>query len=150
MPPRRHTARLVAVLVAVLVVVPVASWAASARPVQADPAKADPAKADAMGTKDMTADAKGDPADRAFMGAMADMMADMDRTPATGRTDEDFVRMMMPHHRAAVAMARTELAYGRDPELKAMAGDIIASQGKELDAMEAWLARNAKVGKGAE
>ena len=105
----------------------------------ADSMKASPMKADAM-----KADAMNDPADKAFMGAMMDMMAAMERTPSTGRTDEDFVRMMMPHHQAAVAMARTELTYGKDPALKVMANDIIASQGRELAAMKAWLAKNAK------
>lgn len=137
---RRPTTRLVAIL-AVLVAVPLA---APARPSQADPMKADAMKADPMKAGSMGADAMGDPADKAFMAAMADMMADMGRTPPTGRTDEDFVRMMMPHHQAAVAMARTELTYGRDPELKAMANAIIASQGEELASMKAWLARNAK------
>ena len=138
MPPRRPTIGLVAFFVAVLVAVSPAS-AAPAQPSQADPMKAESMKADPMGTEAM-----GDPADKAFMAAMADMMADTERTPPTGRTDEDFVRMMMPHHRAAVAMARTELTYGRDPELKAMANAIIASQGEELASMKAWLAKNAE------
>ena len=134
MPPYRPTARLVACLLACLVAP--AAWAQSP---QADPMKASPMKADAM-----KADAMNDPADKAFMAAMMDMMAAMERTPSTGRTDEDFVRMMMPHHQAAVAMARTELTYGKDPALKAMADDIIASQGRELATMKAWLAKNAK------
>ena len=78
------------------------------------------------------------------MGEMRDMTAAMEHTRPTGDTDEDFVRMMMPHHQAAIAMAKTELSYGRDPELKVMADAIVASQGQELAAMKAWLAKHAK------
>ena len=135
MPPHRPNARIVACLLACLAAVPLASaQSPQAGPMGADPMKADPMRADPMN----------DPADKAFMVAMTDMMAAMERIPSTGRTDEDFVRMMMPHHQAAVSMARTELTYGKDPALKAMANDIIVSQGQELATMKAWLAKNAK------
>lgn len=70
------------------------------------------------------------------MGTMNDdMMAGiMDPDPDTA-----FVKGMIPHHKGAVAMARTELRYGKDPELRKLAEDIIAAQEKEIVFMERWL-----------
>ena len=79
----------------------------------------------------------------AFNASMAKMTSDMDVKP-TGDTDEDFVRMMMPHHQGAIDMARVELQYGKDPTLRTMAQDIVTSQEKEIVEMKAWQAKNGK------
>jgi uncharacterized protein (DUF305 family) len=50
-----------------------------------------------------------------------------------------FMAGMIPHHAAAVAMARLELAHGTHPELKAMARDIITAQNTEIEQMTGWL-----------
>jgi|EBPBiocorrection_1091918.scaffolds.fasta_scaffold40834_3 uncharacterized protein (DUF305 family) len=39
---------------------------------------------------------------------------------------------MIPHHQAAVAMAKTELQLGADPDLKKMAAKTIADREKEI------------------
>lgn len=78
------------------------------------------------------------PADKAFIAAMHDMMMGMHRGMPTGDTDADFVRMMLPHHQAAVDMAKAELQYGNDPGLKALAKDIVAAQEREIAMMKAW------------
>lgn len=83
-----------------------------------------------------TKDAK-NPADAAFMTSMSSMQHAMD-APMTGDPDKDFVTMMLPHHQGAVEMAKIELQYGKDPGLRAMAKDIVASQAKEIAAMKAW------------
>jgi uncharacterized protein (DUF305 family) len=62
----------------------------------------------------------------------------------TGKPDEDFVRMMIPHHQGAVDMAKVELEYGTDPELRQLASDIVAAQDKEIAQMKAWLAKNGR------
>ncbi|MFJ6123223.1 DUF305 domain-containing protein [Streptomyces sp. NPDC054775] len=49
--------------------------------------------------------------------------------------EQAFLAGMIPHHAAAVAMARQELARGSRPELKAMAQNIISSQNKEISRM---------------
>ena len=103
----------------------------------------------ALGFAQMTgmqhpADSADNPADREFLGAMRDMMMGMHQSMPTGDTDQDFVRMMLPHHGAAVAMAKTELRYGSDPELKALATEIVTSQDKEMAMMKAWLDKHAK------
>ncbi|MGW2552374.1 DUF305 domain-containing protein, partial [Streptomyces sp. NPDC001635] len=53
--------------------------------------------------------------------------------------EQAFLAGMIPHHAAAVAMARQELARGSRPELKAMARNIISTQGKEISRMTGWL-----------
>ena len=79
------------------------------------------------------------PAGMANEAAMAKMMDSMKMgMKMTGDADKDFVMMMLPHHQGAIDMAKVELEYGKDPMLKKMAGEIIAAQQKEIDAMKAW------------
>ena len=92
----------------------------------------------------MTMTTTGSPADEAFMDGMTTMDRAMDAARPTGDTDRDFVAMMLPHHEGAVAMAKVELQYGKDPLLRAMAGEIIASQDREIATMKAWQARNGR------
>src|SRR5260221_2980969 len=66
--------------------------------------------------------------------AMAKMMAAMDITPSGG-VDADFVAMMVPHHQGAIDMARAELRYGRNEQLRRMAQEIIVTQQQEIAAM---------------
>jgi len=83
------------------------------------------------------------PADKAFMESMQTMMKDMNVKP-TGDADKDFVDMMLPHHQGAVAMAKVELRYGKDPMLRELATSIVAAQEKEIGMMKAWQAKHGK------
>ena len=80
------------------------------------------------------------PADQALAGSMTTMQSQMAAAPMTGDADRDFVAMMLPHHVSAVGMARTELRYGRSPELRRMAHAIIDGQQREIGEMKAWQA----------
>ena len=80
---------------------------------------------------------------KAFKAANAKMMKDMDRK-MTGNADQDFVAGMLPHHGGAVDMAKVELQYGVDPEIKELARGIIAAQEKEIAFMQAWQKKHLK------
>lgn len=67
---------------------------------------------------------------------MNKMMADMHRAPNTGNPDIDFMAMMIPHHEGAVEMARLVLIHGKDPLVRRLAEEIIASQQVEIDSMK--------------
>jgi len=82
-------------------------------------------------------------ADKAFMTSMRTMMKNMS-VKRTGKPDKDFVLMMMPHHQGAIDMAKVELQYGSDPQLRQLASDFVAAQEKEIAEMKDWLAKNGK------
>lgn len=71
---------------------------------------------------------------------MARMMQDMHGPGYTGNPDADFLAMMIPHHEGAVDMARLVLIHGRDPLVRQIAEDIIASQTVEIAAMRGRMA----------
>ena len=71
----------------------------------------------------------------AIMMNMHDGMAE-----PSGNIDADFVRSMIPHHQAAVDMAKVELQRGHDPFTRKLANDVLHSQQKEIDEMKQWLA----------
>nr|NKR04793.1 DUF305 domain-containing protein [Escherichia coli] len=47
---------------------------------------------------------------------------------------------MIPHHEGAIAMAKAELLYGKDPVLRRLAQGIVVEQGQEIDVMRRALA----------
>jgi hypothetical protein len=63
------------------------------------------------------------------------MMTDMMVKPA-GDVDRDFVLMMVPHHQAAIDMARTELKYGHNEFLRRLARKLVADQQQEIRVMQ--------------
>lgn len=73
-------------------------------------------------------------------GAMDEMMHAMHAATASGDPDRDFLAMMIPHHQGAVDMAEAVLRHGRDPLVRSLAEDIIASQRAEIASMKARLA----------
>ena len=68
--------------------------------------------------------------------AMSKMSREMLVKP-TGDIDRDFVAMMVPHHQGAVDMARAELKYGHNQELRRLAQNIVTQQEQEISAMRA-------------
>ena len=85
-----------------------------------------------------TAPAGYDDAMKASMSSMTGIMA----MKPTGMPDRDFVAMMLPHHQGAVEMAKVELRYGKNPELRRLARSIIKDQEREIAFMKRWQARH--------
>lgn len=79
----------------------------------------------------------------AFAEVNAKMHKDMNIT-FTGDADVDFLAGMIPHHQGAIDMAQVLLKYGKDPETRKLAEEIIAAQEKEITFMKDWLAKRGK------
>nr|WP_310316584.1 DUF305 domain-containing protein [Paraburkholderia terricola] len=89
-----------------------------------------------------SADAGSNSSTSAFEKADKEMMAKMSSPPYTGDADKDFVSHMIPHHEGAVEMARVQLKYGKDPELRRLAKNIIKAQHDEIAFMQRWQAKH--------
>jgi uncharacterized protein (DUF305 family) len=74
---------------------------------------------------------------------MMKMHDEMSAIQRTGDADTDFVRLMLPHHQAAVDMARVQLLHGRDPQIRRLAQEIISDQQLEIELMQLWLTRQS-------
>lgn len=57
--------------------------------------------------------------------------------------DVAFACGMIAHHQGAIDMAQVLLEHGRDPQMLALAEEIIAAQVAEIEEMSTWLAENA-------
>lgn len=79
-----------------------------------------------------------DPAAKALDDAMQKMMHGM-HMQSTGDPDKDFAIMMIVHHQGAIDMAKVELEHGDDPQMRALAAEVIAAQEQEIAEMKAWL-----------
>lgn len=62
----------------------------------------------------------------------------------TNNPDVDFAKGMIPHHQGAIEMAKVVLKYGKDPEMKKLAEEIINAQDTEIAFMKGWLAKQPK------
>ena len=80
-----------------------------------------------------------DPAWSELQSSMEKMHTAMSSIEASGNSDVDFVKMMIPHHQAAIDMARTQLLFGKDPQLRRLAQEIITDQQSEIELMTLWL-----------
>lgn len=86
--------------------------------------------------------------DHALVVAMDRMQAAMNAAPIGGTPDHDFLVMMIPHHQAAIDMAKSELQYGHDVRAKRLAQEIIVNQQSEIQLMQSYLADDASSKKG--
>jgi uncharacterized protein (DUF305 family) len=100
----------------------------------------EPASMPGMSMPSSTSDTSG--STQAFHNADEKMMKGMETPPYSGDADKDFVAHMIPHHQGAVDMAKVELKYGKDPELKRLAAKIIKAQDDEIRFMQTWLAKH--------
>jgi uncharacterized protein (DUF305 family) len=75
--------------------------------------------------------------------SMEKMHQAMASVESSGDGDVDFVRLMLPHHQAAIDMAKTQLIYGKDPQMRRLAQEIITDQQSEITLMQLWLTQRA-------
>lgn len=85
---------------------------------------------------------------REMQRGMTTMNQRMMAVPMTGNPDRAFAAMMIAHHQGAIAMAQTELRFGKDPALRRLSRQIIAAQRQEIAVMQARL-RAIPAGKSA-
>ena len=71
--------------------------------------------------------------------SMDKMHMAMGAVKRSGDSDVDFVRLMLPHHQAAIDMAKTQLLHGKDPQMRRLAQEIITDQQLEIELMQRWL-----------
>ena len=46
---------------------------------------------------------------------------------------------MLPHHQGAIDIAKTQLLFGKDPQMRRLAQEIITDQQSEIELMQLWL-----------
>ena len=79
-----------------------------------------------------------------LMQGMNQMHQDMMAASQYKDPDVAFAAGMLPHHIGAVKMAEVELKYGKDPEMRKLAENIINAQQAEIEQMQKWLKAHNK------
>ena len=82
--------------------------------------------------------------DQLMTEAMNVMHRDIHHAAYNGEPDHDFVTMMIPHHQGAIDMAKAVLLYGKDPQMRRLAQEIITDQASEIQLMQRWLKHSQK------
>lgn len=74
----------------------------------------------------------------------AQSMGKMHHTMMIASEEKDpdiaFAKGMIPHHQGAIDMANIQLKYGKDPEIRQLAEQVLKAQQPEIDMMNQWLA----------
>ncbi len=79
------------------------------------------------------------PMHQEYNDAMTRMHNEMMTAASYNDPDSAFAQGMLGHHLGAIDMAQTQLKYGKDKEMRALAQQIIAAQETEVSQMQKWL-----------
>lgn len=74
--------------------------------------------------------------------AMEAMMAQLPENGSHTNTDHSFAAVMLPHHQAAMDMARVVLRFSKDKLVLAFAGQLISNEQIEIQQMSSYLKSN--------
>ncbi|WP_296405193.1 DUF305 domain-containing protein [Psychrobacter sp.] len=80
---------------------------------------------------------------KAYNDSMMPMHADMMQGIQSEDADMAFAKSMLPHHKGAVAMAKVQLKYGKDKEMRQLAQNIIYAQQSEIELMQNWIQQHS-------
>jgi len=81
----------------------------------------------------------GEPDWSELIASMDKMHMAMGTIKRSGDADIDFVRLMLPHHQGAIDMAKVQLLYGKDGQMRRLAQEIVTEQQLEIELMQHWL-----------
>jgi uncharacterized protein (DUF305 family) len=81
----------------------------------------------------------GEPDWSELIASMDKMHMAMGAIKRSGDADIDFVRLMLPHHQGAIDMAKVQLLYGKDAQMRRLAQEIVTEQQLEIELMQHWL-----------
>ncbi|MDR0805208.1 MAG: DUF305 domain-containing protein [Enterobacteriaceae bacterium] len=96
---------------------------------------------------DVTSSIVTTPAGKEYAEAMNKMHDPMMAVVNEKDPDVAFAKGMIPHHQGAIEMAKIELKYGKDPEMRKLAEAVIKAQDGEIKMMNDWLAAHEKKAK---
>ena len=82
---------------------------------------------------------------KGYTKAMTDMHAEMMVGLGYNDPDTAFAKIMLGHHRGAMDMAKIELKYGNDPDMRELAQQIMDAQQLEIDTLKKWLASHPDI-----
>ena len=78
----------------------------------------------------------------AYAKGMDTMHSEMMAGIADPNPDMAFARGMLPHHIGAVDMAKIQLKYGKNEEMRQLAQQVIDAQQPEIEQMQNWIAKH--------
>ena len=81
------------------------------------------------------------PATNAYMDAALAMHRDM-AVNYQNDADKDFAATLEAQHRGATAIAKVELQYGHDPQMRELAEQVLAARERESALIKAWRAKH--------